>query len=120
MEEGRRLVIYLLTYFLYYKLKGSINITNPIIVELLQPILCFTGDTPGDYKDLKPNNTNIKVEDGTLSISNIQKTNEGYYLCEAVNGIGSGLSAVILVSVQGKYYIKFINNLKNFVKQSFK
>ncbi|KAG8223601.1 hypothetical protein J437_LFUL004125, partial [Ladona fulva] len=58
------------------------------------------GDTPGDYKDLKPNNPNIKVEDGTLTINNIQKTNEGYYLCEAVNGIGSGLSAVILVNVQ--------------------
>ncbi|XP_021929576.1 Down syndrome cell adhesion molecule-like protein Dscam2 isoform X2 [Zootermopsis nevadensis] len=58
------------------------------------------GETPGDYKDLKPNNPNIKVEDGTLTINNIQKTNEGYYLCEAVNGIGSGLSAVILISVQ--------------------
>ncbi|KAK7868985.1 hypothetical protein R5R35_013907 [Gryllus longicercus] len=58
------------------------------------------GDTPGDYKDLKPNNPNIKVEEGTLTIANIQKTNEGYYLCEAVNGIGSGLSAVIFISVQ--------------------
>lgn len=46
-------------------------------------------------------NPDISVEDGTLSINNIQKTNEGYYLCEAVNGIGSGLSAVILISVQG-------------------
>lgn len=62
------------------------------------------GDTPGDYIDLKPNNPNIKVEDGTLTINNIQKTNEGYYLCEAVNGIGSGLSAVILISVQGMSY----------------
>lgn len=62
----------------------------------------FSGDTPGDYKDLKPNNPNVKVEDGALNIANIQKTNEGYYLCEAVNGIGSGLSAVILISVQGK------------------
>ncbi|XP_034950760.1 Down syndrome cell adhesion molecule-like protein Dscam2 isoform X25 [Chelonus insularis] len=58
------------------------------------------GDTPGDYTDLKLNNPDINVEDGTLSINNIQKTNEGYYLCEAVNGIGSGLSAVILISVQ--------------------
>lgn len=61
----------------------------------------FTGDSPGDYKDLKPNNPDIRVEDGTLMINNIQKTNEGYYLCEAVNGIGSGLSAVIMISVQG-------------------
>nr|XP_012136984.1 PREDICTED: Down syndrome cell adhesion molecule-like protein Dscam2 isoform X6 [Megachile rotundata] len=58
------------------------------------------GDTPGDYTDLKLSNPDISVEDGTLSINNIQKTNEGYYLCEAVNGIGSGLSAVILISVQ--------------------
>jgi hypothetical protein len=58
------------------------------------------GVSPGDYKDFKPNNPDIKVEDGTLTINNIQKTNEGYYLCEAVNGIGSGLSAVIQISVQ--------------------
>ncbi|XP_063395061.1 cell adhesion molecule Dscam2 isoform X7 [Cydia fagiglandana] len=69
------------------------------------------GDTPGDYKDLKPNNPNVKVEDGALSIANIQKTNEGYYLCEAVNGIGSGLSAVILISVQAppQFEIKMRN-----------
>ncbi|XP_045473824.1 Down syndrome cell adhesion molecule-like protein Dscam2 isoform X12 [Harmonia axyridis] len=59
-----------------------------------------TGVSPGDYKDFKPNNPDIKVEDGTLTINNIQKNNEGYYLCEAFNGIGSGLSAVILISVQ--------------------
>ncbi|XP_050665035.1 cell adhesion molecule Dscam2 isoform X2 [Leptidea sinapis] len=69
------------------------------------------GETPGDYKDLKPNNPNVKVEDGTLAITNIQKTNEGYYLCEAVNGIGSGLSAVILISVQAppQFEIKMRN-----------
>uniref|UniRef100_A0A336KTJ2 CSON014681 protein n=1 Tax=Culicoides sonorensis TaxID=179676 RepID=A0A336KTJ2_CULSO len=59
------------------------------------------GDTPGEYKDLRQNETTIRVDDGgALLIENIQKTNEGYYLCEAINGIGSGLSAVILISVQ--------------------
>ncbi|XP_050442016.1 cell adhesion molecule Dscam2 isoform X15 [Adelges cooleyi] len=61
------------------------------------------GNSPGDYKDikdLKPGNDDIKVEEGTLTIHNIQKNHEGYYLCEAVNGIGSGLSAVITISVQ--------------------
>jgi hypothetical protein len=61
---------------------------------------------------LKLNNPDISVEDGTLMINNIQKTNEGYYLCEAVNGIGSGLSAVILISVQGKVLSK--NNKTRF------
>ncbi|XP_057660493.1 cell adhesion molecule Dscam2 isoform X14 [Diorhabda carinulata] len=70
-----------------------------------------TGVSPGDYKDFKPNNPDIKVEDGTLTINNIQKTNEGYYLCEAVNGIGSGLSAVILISVQAppQFDVKYRN-----------
>ncbi|XP_048506692.1 Down syndrome cell adhesion molecule-like protein Dscam2 isoform X9 [Athalia rosae] len=69
------------------------------------------GDTPGDYKDLKLSNPDISIEDGTLSINNIQKTNEGYYLCEAVNGIGAGLSAVILISVQAppQFEIKLRN-----------
>ncbi|XP_017767401.1 PREDICTED: Down syndrome cell adhesion molecule-like protein Dscam2 isoform X1 [Eufriesea mexicana] len=69
------------------------------------------GDTPGDYTDLKLNNPDISVEDGTLSINNIQKTNEGYYLCEAVNGIGAGLSAVTLISVQAPPHFEI--KLKN-------
>ncbi|XP_033178610.1 Down syndrome cell adhesion molecule-like protein Dscam2 isoform X38 [Bombus impatiens] len=69
------------------------------------------GDTPGDYTDLKLSNPDISVEDGTLSINNIQKTNEGYYLCEAVNGIGAGLSAVIFISVQAPPHFEI--KLKN-------
>ncbi|XP_015172327.1 PREDICTED: Down syndrome cell adhesion molecule-like protein Dscam2 isoform X45 [Polistes dominula] len=69
------------------------------------------GDTPGEYTDLKMSNPDISVEDGTLSINNIQKTNEGYYLCEAVNGIGAGLSAVILISVQAPPHFEI--KLKN-------
>uniref|UniRef100_A0A8D8TGN3 Down syndrome cell adhesion molecule-like protein Dscam2 n=1 Tax=Cacopsylla melanoneura TaxID=428564 RepID=A0A8D8TGN3_9HEMI len=69
------------------------------------------GNSPGDYKDLRPNNPDVKVEDGTLYLNNIQKNNQGYYLCEAVNGIGSGLSAVITVSVQAppEFEIKLRN-----------
>lgn len=71
----------------------------------------ISGDSLGDYKDLKPNNPDIRVEDGTLTIHNIQKTNEGQYLCEAVNGIGSGLSAVIKINVQGifNFFFGFVN-----------
>ncbi|KAI4460599.1 basigin related [Holotrichia oblita] len=70
-----------------------------------------TGGIPGDYKDFKPNNPDIRVEDGTLMVNNIQKNNEGYYLCEAVNGIGSGLSAVVMISVQAppQFQVKLRN-----------
>lgn len=65
---------------------------------------------------MKPGSDEIKVDEGTLSIHNIQKTHEGHYLCEAVNGIGSGLSAVITISVQGnlnllKIIINYIYSL---------
>lgn len=78
------------------------------------------GNSPGDYKDikdLKPGSDEIKVDEGTLSIHNIQKTHEGHYLCEAVNGIGSGLSAVITISVQGNLnFLKMtINNMYLFI-----
>lgn len=73
-------------------------------------IFNFVGDQPGEYKDMK-HNDNIRVEEGTLHIDNIQKNNEGYYLCEAINGIGSGLSAVILVSVQAPP--EFTEKLRN-------
>ena len=72
----------------------------------------LTGSTPNDYRDIRSNNY-VRIEDGTLSIGNIQKSSEGYYLCEASNGIGAGLSAVIFVSVQGNWFsdscfLKFI------------
>nr|XP_029721314.1 Down syndrome cell adhesion molecule-like protein Dscam2 isoform X33 [Aedes albopictus] len=69
------------------------------------------GDTPGEYKDLRSNDSSIRVEEGSLFINNIQKSNEGYYLCEAINGIGSGLSAVILISVQAPP--EFTEKLRN-------
>uniref|UniRef100_A0AAG5D0N3 Down syndrome cell adhesion molecule-like protein Dscam2 n=1 Tax=Anopheles atroparvus TaxID=41427 RepID=A0AAG5D0N3_ANOAO len=69
------------------------------------------GDTPGEYKDLRSNDSSIRVEEGSLFIQNIQKSNEGYYLCEAINGIGSGLSAVTLITVQAPP--EFIEKLRN-------
>lgn len=69
---------------------------------VFQNLCILAGQSSGDYKDLK-NNSDTRVEDGTLIINNIQKSNEGRYLCEAVNGIGAGLSAVITVNVQGMF-----------------
>ena len=61
------------------------------------------GNKPENYQDLDTNvQSNVKVIDGALVMKNIQKENEGYYLCKSTNGIGRGLSAVIYISVQGK------------------
>ena len=60
---------------------------------------------PDDYRDLNAHNDrHLKVVDGALIIKNIQKSHEGFYLCEASNGIG-GISAVARLAVQGKITI---------------
>ena len=74
---------------------GYVYYKSPIVTNWIE-----IGNTPNDYRDIRSNNY-VRIEDGTLSIGNIQKSSEGYYLCEASNGIGAGLSAVIFVSVQG-------------------
>lgn len=63
------------------------------------------GDGPIDYRDLKGSAPGMRVEDGHLVIAAVPKQAEGYYLCEASNGIGAGLSAVMYLSVQGKFCI---------------
>ena len=56
---------------------------------------------PGDYRDLdSQNDRHLKVVEDALIIKNIQKSHEGFYLCEASNGIG-GISAVARLAVQG-------------------
>ena len=59
---------------------------------------------PGDYRDLdSQNDRHLKVVEGALIIKNIQKSHEGFYLCEASNGIG-GISAVARLAVQGNMH----------------
>lgn len=61
-----------------------------------------------DYRDLKGSAPGMRVEDGALVIAAVPKQAEGYYLCEANNGIGAGLSAVIYLSVQGEIHLNKI------------
>ena len=41
-------------------------------------------------------------ENGSLIIYNTQRTDAGYYLCQANNGVGPGISKVIKLTVHGK------------------
>lgn len=57
------------------------------------------GNTPGEYKDFlfEPN---ISLHtNGSLQFIKISKSSQGYFLCEAKNGIGSGVSKVIFLKV---------------------
>lgn len=61
------------------------------------------GDIPVDYESI----TSLKhsafiKENGSLVIEKATRQDAGYYLCQASNGIDSGLSKVVSLKVKGK------------------
>ncbi|XP_031783300.1 Down syndrome cell adhesion molecule-like protein Dscam2 isoform X4 [Nasonia vitripennis] len=61
-----------------------------------------SGSKPGDYKDIAghEHSHDPKIHsNGSLVFARVQEDHEGYYLCEAVNGIGAGLSKVVYLTV---------------------
>lgn len=62
-----------------------------------------TGKQPGDYREIGYRSQRLRVmENGSLVIARAAEENEGYFLCQASNGIGAGLSKVIHLNVYGK------------------
>ncbi|KAK9708583.1 Immunoglobulin I-set domain [Popillia japonica] len=57
------------------------------------------GSQPGEYKDFLFEPHVHQYQNGTLSFTHVSKDNEGQYLCEAKNNIGSGVSKVIFLKV---------------------
>ena len=69
-----------------------------------------SGNKPGDYKDIAghEHSHDPKIHsNGSLVFARVQEDHEGFYLCEAVNGIGAGLSKVVYLTVNGEF-LKFI------------
>ncbi|KAF4524305.1 hypothetical protein B566_EDAN005361 [Ephemera danica] len=62
------------------------------------------GNNPGEYKDFlfEPN---VKFyKNGSLEFFHISKDSEGHYVCEAKNGIGTGVSKVVYLKVNAPAY----------------
>ncbi|XP_076177340.1 cell adhesion molecule Dscam2 isoform X2 [Ptiloglossa arizonensis] len=59
------------------------------------------GETPGDYRELGYSGTEGAgvAENGSLTIPRVSRDHAGYYLCQASNGIGPGLSKLIQLTV---------------------
>ncbi|KAI4469263.1 titin [Holotrichia oblita] len=64
------------------------------------------GSQPGEYKDFLFEPHVHQYQNGTLSFTHVSKDNEGQYLCEAKNNIGSGVSKVIFLKVNGNNSLK--------------
>lgn len=92
---------YLFIYFLLVQ----------IIIKLL-----FLGLKSGDYEEIRDRMYTKILNNGSLLLQNVKEDREGYYLCQAQNGIGNGIGKVLQLKVNCKYFI-ILNILK--IKNSF-
>jgi len=82
----------------------------------------YLGTQPGEYKDLSGVTTGI-YSNGTIRFEHVKKSDEGSYLCEARNEVGSGLSKVVFLKVNGmsgflSCVIHYCNAFPHFAKLS--
>jgi hypothetical protein len=50
------------------------------------------------------------LSNGSLLLQNVKEDREGIYVCQATNGIGTGIGKVVQVKVNCKLIIQFIIN----------
>lgn len=59
-------------------------------------------EPPNEFKPIISSLYMRVFENGSLVIYNAQRSDAGYYLCQASNGVGAGLSRVIKLTVHGE------------------
>lgn len=61
------------------------------------------GSKAGDYEELRERTYTKILSNGTLLLQHVKEDREGFYLCHASNGIGSGLGKVVQLKVNCEY-----------------
>lgn len=64
------------------------------------------GSLTSDYKTLLTDAHIHMMSNGSLSVRHVEKSDTGYYMCQASNGIGSGISTVVKLTVRVPAYFK--------------
>ncbi|UXI20602.1 Brain-specific angiogenesis inhibitor 1 [Sarcoptes scabiei] len=72
---------------------------EPIITWSHAEGLDANNELPSNFKPINSNGHYRSYENGSLVIHNAHKSDSGYFMCAASNGIGPGLSKVIKISV---------------------
>lgn len=111
------------------KQMGNLNAINNLPMRTFQYILLrypkptvtwkkAIGSSPGEYKDfLYEPNVSLDVN-GSIHFTKITKESQGYFLCEAKNNIGTGVSKVIFLKVNGELNYAYFKNVSNEVCHS--
>ncbi|XP_046410303.1 dscam family member AbsCAM isoform X7 [Neodiprion pinetum] len=58
-----------------------------------------TGSKSGEYEELRERMYTKLLTNGTLLLQHVKEDREGFYLCQASNGIGSGIGKVVQLKV---------------------
>lgn len=66
-------------------------------------VLTFSGSKSGDYEEVRERIYTKLLGNGTLLLQNVKEDREGFYLCQAGNGIGTGIGKVIQLRVNCKF-----------------
>lgn len=63
---------------------------------MLMMIIIIAEKTSKEFKSIQLKNNSLVIDFAT-------ETDEGYYMCQASNGIGTGLKKIIHINVNGEY-----------------
>ncbi|XP_021939407.1 Down syndrome cell adhesion molecule-like protein Dscam2 isoform X3 [Zootermopsis nevadensis] len=75
-----------------------------------------SGEKPGQYQEVLGHQLARLLPNGSLLIESVAQEDEGHYMCEASNGIGVGLSAVVKLTVQAPVHFK-VRSRKELVRR---
>ncbi|XP_017879718.1 Down syndrome cell adhesion molecule-like protein Dscam2 isoform X3 [Ceratina calcarata] len=83
------------------------GVPTPIIVwkkATVRRYLDKTGSKSGEYEELRERAYTKILSNGTLLLQHVKEDREGFYLCQASNGIGSGIGKVVQLKVNSSPY----------------
>lgn len=64
------------------------------------------GSKSSEYEEIRERMYTRLLHNGSLLLQNVKEDREGYYLCQANNGIGTGIGKVIQLKVNCKSYLQ--------------
>lgn len=94
-----------------------------LIFRILLKIFLYVnkiGSKSGEYEELRERAYTKILSNGTLLLQHVKEDREGFYLCQASNGIGSGIGKVVQLKVNCEYlFVKRKNNHLTIHKVAF-
>lgn len=93
-------------YFCLIDLLSSFSSPSSGRRRLAKHSICHAAGAGKDFKPISSNYHIQSLENGSLLIKDVQKSDEGRYLCDASNGVGPDLSAITHFRVHIRPYFK--------------